>query len=98
MTKFFLILATLLLVSCTGVTGRTFNELHSGMPQEEAMQKLGEADEITQKGDFEMHKYTNLYGAKKDGCNSCSKGVVKCDYYVVYKNGKVIKCGSIDPH
>ena len=94
--KYLVILSIAFLVSCTGTTGRTFNELENGMSQEAAMQKLGKACSVTQKGDYEMHKYTNLYGlVDKDGCNSCNKTVGKCDYYVIYQNGKLLKYGTI---
>ena len=63
MIKFLIFTALLLLVSCASTTGRTFNELHEGMPQEAAMAKLGQADEVTQKGEYEMHTYKDLFGA-----------------------------------
>ena len=95
--KNLLVLAALpVLVSCAGTTGRTFNELYKGMNKEIAMEKLGKADEITQKGEFEMHTYKGLFGTtSSDGCSQCNTRIVKTDYYVVYKGGQVVKIGSM---
>lgn len=99
MIKFLIFTALLLLVSCAGTTGRTFNELHEGMPQEAAMAKLGQADEVTQKGEYEMHTYKDLFGAaSSESCSKCSTRIVKTDYYVVYKSGQVVKVGTKHPH
>ena len=97
--RYLLLLVLLFLIGCAGTTGRTFNELHEGMPQEAAMAKLGKADEITQKGEYEMHTYKNLFGAASgESCSKCSTRIVKTDYYVVYKSGQVVKVGTKHPH
>ncbi|MCM8536708.1 MAG: hypothetical protein NE334_12290 [Lentisphaeraceae bacterium] len=91
--KYLLVVALVILTSCAGTTARTFNELNNGMSQEVTMEKLGKASSVLQKDDMEMHTYTNLYGMRRDHCNTCTKTVAKCDYFVVYKNGTLIEFG-----
>jgi len=95
--KYLLVIALLFFTSCSGiVTGRTFTQIKPGMSQEASMQKLGNAQDVIKKDGLELHKYKDVYGPKSfhPGCSKCTM-MGKCDYFVVYKQGKVVEYGQM---
>lgn len=85
-----IILLIMLLGGCASGFEKLRN-VNSGMTPNEVDQIMGNSDDfstIEKNGDtFTLYKYTNRF------CNSHIDIKDKCDYFVVFKNDKVIETG-----